>query len=138
MNSIALKPHMSEKAFALSNDRGTYVFVVPSTANKHTIAQAVSAQFNVTVQNVRVTNIKGKTKRTYRKHSRLVTGKRSDIKKAYVLLKSGDSIPVFAAVEEAEAKENAVQEKVNKAAEKQAKKETKSRRGLRRGKKEDA
>jgi hypothetical protein len=50
-----------------------------------------------------------------------VTGKRVDVKKAYVKLKAGDSIPVFAAVQEAEAEQAKAVEK----AAKKAKKETK-------------
>ena len=59
---------------------------------------AVATQFEVTVTDVRITNIAGKLKRTVRKGGRAVTGRRSDVKKAYVTLKDGDSLPFFAAV----------------------------------------
>jgi|SRR5665213_2137219 len=128
---VALKPRMSEKAYAMSQT-GVYVFDVPGSVNKHTVASAVTAQFDVTVETVNITNIKGKAKRTISQKGRRVSrGKQSNVKKAYVTLKKGDSIPVFAAVEEAEEKEKSTQEKVAKAMDKQAEKEAKpGRRGL--------
>jgi ribosomal protein L23 len=48
----------------------------------------------------------GKAVRTYRKSARKTeTGKRSNVRKAYVTLKEGDKLPIFAAVEEANAPE---------------------------------
>jgi large subunit ribosomal protein L23 len=123
---IVLKPRMSEKAYGLSQD-GVYVFDVPGSVNKHTVANAISAQFDVSVKTVNITNIKGKAKRTVsQKGRRVKNGSNSDVKKAYVTLKKGDSLPFFAAVEEAEEKEQATQEKVSKAMEKQAEKEAKT------------
>ncbi len=100
---LPLKPRMSEKAYGLSVVRNTYTFDVPSDATKHTVARAVAAQFEVTVEEVNIVNVKGKTKRTVRKGGRATDGRRSDVKKAYVTLKEGDKLPVFAAIEEAEA-----------------------------------
>lgn len=114
--SIALQPRMSEKTYALSQAENTFVFDVPKTVNKVQIAAAVEAQFNVTVEDVRVLINKGKMKASVRKRSRSVMGKRPDVKKAYVRLKEGDSIPVFAAIEEAEAKEQKAEEKAKKKA----------------------
>lgn len=99
--TMALKPRMSEKAYGLSQTRDTYVFAVPGDANKLTVSAAVAAQFNVTVLGVNIANVKGKPKRTVRKGNRPGAGRRSDSKKAYVTLKSGDSIPIFAAEEQA-------------------------------------
>jgi large subunit ribosomal protein L23 len=95
-----LTPIVSEKAYGLSQTRNTYVFAVPKDANKHTVARAVAAQFSVTVANVNITNIAGKAKRTIRKSGRAVNGRQSDTHKAYVTLKDGDSLPIFAALEE--------------------------------------
>ncbi len=123
--SMALKPRMSEKAYAVSQQRNTYVFVVPADANKLTVAQAVTEQFNVTVEDVNITILKGKAKRTYRRGGRPTTGRTADVKKAYVRLKAGDQIPVFAAIEEEEAKAEKTAAAVEKAATKRAKKEAK-------------
>lgn len=119
--SLSLKPRMSEKAYGLSQSQNVYVFDVPKDANKHSVARAVAAQFEVTVEKVNVANTKGKVKRTVRKGGRAATGRQSDTRKAYVTLKEGDSLPIFAAVEEAAEKEERVAELAEKAAEKRAK-----------------
>lgn len=123
--TMLLTPRMSEKAYAVSQARNTYVFVVPGDANKHSVARAVSSQFEVTVVKVNITNLDGKVKRTVRKGGRASTGKQNDIKKAYVTLKEGDTLPIFAAVEEADAKSEEINKAAEKAAEKRAKKEKK-------------
>ncbi|HEY1835664.1 MAG TPA: 50S ribosomal protein L23 [Candidatus Saccharimonadales bacterium] len=123
--TLTLKPRMSEKAYGLSQSQNVYVFDVPKGTNKHSVARAVTAQFEVTVERVNVANVKGKAKRTIRKGGRATPGRQSDTRKAYVTLKSGDSLPIFAAVEEAEAKSEKTAELMEKAAEKRAKKESK-------------
>lgn len=125
--TIALKPRMSEKTYASSLATNTFVFNVPKTANKIQIAAAVAEQFAVTVTKVRTTVVKGKQARSIRlgKYRKNVMGKRSDFKKAFVTLKEGDSIPVFAAVQEAEAAEAKANEKAAKKAAKEASKESK-------------
>ena len=122
--SIILSPRMSEKAYGLSQSR-TYVFDVPVTANKHTVARAVEAQYEVTVTNVNVANAQGKAKRTIRKGGRAVQGRENDSRKAYVTLKEGQSLPIFAAIEQEEAKEAETQAKLDKAAAKVAEKDAK-------------
>jgi len=114
---MTLKPRISEKTYTLSQAHRTYVVEVPGDANKDTVAKAVAAQFGVTVENVNMTVVKGKTKRTVRKGGRPTMGKRSDIKKAYVTLKEGDKLPFFAEPEE--------EKKADKKAAKKAKKEEK-------------
>jgi len=101
--SIALKPRTSEKTYALAIARNTYVFQVPLAVNKIEIKAAVEAQFGVTVIKVRIVIAKGKDARSIRIGSRVrsnASGFRSDVKKAYVTLKDGDSLPVFAALDE--------------------------------------
>jgi len=97
---LTLKPRMSEKAYALSQTHNTYVFDVPGDANKHTVARAVAAQFDVTVTNVNIANVAGKAKRTVRKNGRAAQGRQNDTSKAYVTLKDGDTLPIFAALEQ--------------------------------------
>lgn len=100
--TLPLKPRMTEKAYATSMALNTYVFDVPTSANKAQIADAVEAQFGVTVIDVRPVVLKGKKARSIRiggPARKMVTGKRPDVKKAYVRIKDGDSIPVFAALE---------------------------------------
>ena len=93
---LALKPRISEKAYGVSEILNTYVFQVSSDANKLTVADAVAQQYDVTVTNVNILKVKGKLKRTFKKRGKASIGKRSDFKKAYVTLKEGDSIVIFA------------------------------------------
>ena len=95
---LTLIPHISEKAYGQSQNN-TYVFKVPTTANKQQVAEAVAAQYSVKVADVRVVIAKGKLKRTLR-NGKPYAGRRSDVKKAYVTLVEGDSIKIFDEVEE--------------------------------------
>lgn len=97
---LTLKPRISEKAYALSNSMNVYVMQVPLSANKLDVANAVATQFAVTVTNVNIVKVKGKLKRTIKKGGRQTFGKRIDIKKAYVTLKDGDTLPIFASEED--------------------------------------
>ncbi len=122
---ITLKPKLSEKTYAQSMNR-VYAFEVPRDANKHTVARAVEAQFEVTVTEVNIANKRGKAKRTISQGGRRVAqGRDAATKKAYVTLAEGNSLPFFAAIEEAEEKQADTQAKVEKAAAKSAAKEAK-------------
>jgi len=120
VKTLALKPRMSEKAYASSQALNTYVFEVPVTANKALVSAAVAQQFKVTVKDVRLSVVKGKAKRAYKRRARPVDGKRPDTKKAYVRLKSGDTIAIFEAAEEP--KETVISKAVKKANAKAAEK----------------
>lgn len=124
MKTTVLKPRMSEKAYAQSQNN-VYVFKVDKSLDKTSISRAVALQFDVTVVDVKTLVQKGKAKRTVRKGGRPVAGRESDFKKAYVTVKEGDVIPVFAAVEEAEAKAEKTAEKIEKATAKVEKKAAK-------------
>lgn len=91
--SVNLKPRVSEKAIAMA-ERGVYVFYVPTATNKIEVTKAVEAQFKVKVTAVNILISKGKVKM-----SRRIKGKRNDIKKAMVTLKSGDKISLFEGAE---------------------------------------
>lgn len=98
---LHLNPRLSEKAYGLSEQRNTYIFDVESGTNKFDVAAAVATQYKVSVTKVRIASVPGKAKRTYRQRGRKsLQGQRSDIRKAYVTLKEGDKLPIFAAVEE--------------------------------------
>ncbi len=94
MKQLLITPRMSEKGFNQSQT-GTYIFNVPDTANKQEIAAAISEQYSVTVTEVNIIRLKGKSVRTYRGRGKFASGKRADVKKAYVRLKEGDKITVF-------------------------------------------
>lgn len=93
-NLVILKPVISEKSFNLAS-QGVYVFKVTPAANKATVATQIHEQYKVDVVEVNIINIPGKVKKSGRK-----TGKRSDIKKAYVKVKSGQKIAIFETEEE--------------------------------------
>lgn len=120
---LTLVPRLSEQTYALAQTGRIYVFDIPASANKHSVARAVAEQFNVKVASVNMTNIKGKAKSTVSLTGRRRgnAGARRDFAKAYVKLAEGYSLPIFAAVEEAEAKEQKAQEEADKAIAKQTK-----------------
>jgi large subunit ribosomal protein L23 len=93
--SMSLIPRLSEKAYATSLSINTYVFDVPTTANKVTVKSAVEAQFGVTVTDIKMIVVKGKVKKSYQKRNRPVEGKRAKSKKAYVRLADGSTINLF-------------------------------------------
>jgi ribosomal protein L23 len=117
--NMILRPRLSEKTYGLSQALRTYVIEVPKGVSKQEIARAVAAQFDVTVTKVNVANSVGKSKRTLRKGGRPVMGQRSNKRRAYVTLKDGDSLPVFAALESTE--EPAEEAKADKKSKKEAK-----------------
>ena len=84
--TIVRGPHLSEKAhMAAVNNQ--VVLKVRKDASKAEIRQAVELLFDVKVDDVKVVNVKGKTKRFGR-----TQGRRSDWKKAYVKLAEGSSV----------------------------------------------
>jgi len=89
---VLLAPHISEKTTLVADSSGQHVFKVLPDATKIEIKQAVEQLFEVKVAQVRVMNVKGKTKRFGQKF-----GKRSDWRKAYVTLAEGQDIDFAAA-----------------------------------------
>ncbi len=51
-NKIIIKPHITEKTFAMVENESKICFVVDRTANKMQIAQAVSTLYDENVTNV--------------------------------------------------------------------------------------
>ena len=84
---VLKEPHTSEKTTIIADKRNQYTFKVLKNASKTEIKLAVEKMFNVKVKDVTTLNVKGKTKRF-----RQLNGKRSDWKKAYVTLQSGQDI----------------------------------------------
>jgi large subunit ribosomal protein L23 len=84
---VILAPHVSEKSSRLADKDRQIVFEVRRDATKPLIKLAVEKMFNVQVESVTLTNVKGKRKQTGR-----MPGRRQDWKKAYVRLKPGQDI----------------------------------------------
>jgi large subunit ribosomal protein L23 len=91
-----LLPVVSEKAVALADAERTYLFLVDKNSNKVEVARAVNERFKVKVEAVNIAVVKGKPKAgLVKRGSRRIKGRRSDVKKAYVRLKEGESIKLF-------------------------------------------
>lgn len=90
--ALVADPRVSEKASVLGST-GTYVFNVPTSANKVEVRKAVEKQYKVKV--VRVNMIRGEGKVVRRGR---IAGKRSNWKKALVTLKSGQKIELHPGV----------------------------------------
>lgn len=120
---LELKPRMSEKSYDLAHNLDTYVFDVPTSTNKVEIAKSVANQFKVTVENVRIVVAKGKKARSIRIGGtrKYIYGKRPNIKKAYVRIKKGENIPIFASIDEAEEKAKKAEGKAAKKIAKESK-----------------
>ena len=91
---VLLAPHVSEKSTMAAEASNTVVFKVLKDANKAEIKAEVEKLFEVDVNSVRTLVCKGNTKR----HGQSF-GKRSDWKKAYVMLKEGQDIDFVGATE---------------------------------------
>ena len=89
---VLLAPHITEKS-TLASENNAVVFKVANEATKPQIREAVEALFDVKVAGVNTIVTKGKTKRWRGKPY-----KRSDVKKAIVTLKDGDSIDVTSGI----------------------------------------
>ena len=85
--NILLSPRVTEKTTRVGEHSNQYVFTVVKDANKSEIRDAVEMLFDVSVESVRVVNVKGKSKMF-----KLRAGKRSDWKKAYVRVQEGQVI----------------------------------------------
>ena len=90
--TVLRAPHISEKS-AVAGESNQYVFKISVDATKAEVKAAVESVFKVTVEGVRVVNVKGKTKKT-----RTGIGRRNDWKKAYVSVAPGQEIDFTAAV----------------------------------------
>jgi large subunit ribosomal protein L23 len=91
---ILIRPILTEKMLKMQEKRSKYAFVVSEESNKIEIQHAVEKKFDVTVNSVRTINVKGKSKQMNTRRG-ITHGKRADLKKAIVTLKSGDTIDFF-------------------------------------------
>jgi len=82
--TIIKGPCLTEKGDQLQENYGKAVIKVDRRANKVEIKEAVEQVFNVKVDTVRTTKVRGKQKRVGK-----YLGRTSDWKKAYITLKEG-------------------------------------------------
>ncbi|ARO87371.1 50S ribosomal protein L23 [Nitrosospira lacus] len=98
---VILAPQISEKATYIAEKHNQVIFRVIPDATKAEIKAAVELMWkaqNIEVESVQVANVKGKEKRFGR-----FMGRRSNWKKAYVSIKSGQEIN-FSEIAQGEAK----------------------------------
>ncbi|MFD0860780.1 50S ribosomal protein L23 [Sungkyunkwania multivorans] len=92
--SILVKPIITEKATADSENFNRYAFVVDPKANKIQIKEAVEATYGVNVEKVRTMNYGPKRKTRYTRTG-VQQGKTSGYKKAIVQVAEGDIIDFY-------------------------------------------
>jgi large subunit ribosomal protein L23 len=84
---VLLAPIVSEKSTMIADKNEQVAFRVMQDATKAEVKAAVELLFKVQVESVKVLNIKGKVKRFGRG-----TGRRDNVRKAYVCLAPGQEI----------------------------------------------
>ena len=90
LHEIVVRPVVTEKSSAAYQLRKEYAFEVHPAANKHQIRQALHQLFGVTVARVRTMQVR--RHEVVRGRARGTTAR---WKKAIVVLKEGDTLPVF-------------------------------------------
>ena len=91
---ILKRPILTEKMLKLQEETHQYAFEVDRDTNKIEVKRAVQEKFDVTVKNVNIVNVKGKSKSLNTRRG-ITKGKRRDWKKAIITLREGDSIDFF-------------------------------------------
>ena len=89
---VLVAPVVSEKSTRIADANRQFVFKVVKDASKPEVRKAVELMFDVKVNSVQITNMRGKTKR----HGQNI-GRRADWKKAYVTLAEGHDIDFIGA-----------------------------------------
>jgi large subunit ribosomal protein L23 len=94
---VIVAPVVTEKATNQQADQNVYTFIVHPDANKHQIAKAVEAAWDVVVEDVRTARYQGKARRAFmgRMNPRAPVGRRPAYKKAMVRLAEGDQIEFY-------------------------------------------
>ncbi len=91
ITEVIRRPLVTEKTTVMKEDGRTLVFEVARRANKLDVKRAVEKLFGSKVAEVRTAIAHGKQKRQGQ-----FVGRRSDWKKAYVVLRKGETLPEFA------------------------------------------
>jgi len=94
MSRIVLKPIVTEKMTAISENLNRYGFFVSKNANKIEIKNAIEEIYDVQVDKVWTMRYAGKTKSRFTKAG-LITGKSPAYKKAVVTVAEGETIDIY-------------------------------------------
>lgn len=87
---VIVGPHVSEKTARATEKENVYTFKVATSATKPEIKQAIEKLFKAKVEEVRVVNVKPKTR-----NFRGMAGMKKKWKKAYVTLVEGQKIDLL-------------------------------------------
>ena len=91
---ILIKPVITEKATADSEDNNRFAFVVDKNANKIQIKNAIEELYGVNIENIRTMLVPGKRKMRYTKNG-ILSGNTGSYKKAIVQVRSGETIDLY-------------------------------------------
>ena len=91
LTEVIRRPLVTEKTTVMKEDGRTLVFEVARQANQLDVKRAVEKLLGPKVASVRTSVAHGKQKRQGQ-----FVGRRSDWKKAYVVLREGEKLPEFA------------------------------------------
>ncbi len=96
MSAIIIKPLVTEKTDKLGK-LNRYTFKVDRDANRLEIKKAIETLYNVKVADVNTAVIPGRAKMRYTKKG-FTKGIKSAYKKAYITLKEGETLDIYATV----------------------------------------
>lgn len=94
MSQIVIKPIITEKMTATTEDMNRYGFIVKNDANKIQIKEAVEKLYGVNVEKVWTMRYAGKSKSRFTKTG-LITGKSGAYKKAMISIADGETIDLY-------------------------------------------
>ena len=94
MSQIVIKPIITEKMTATTEDMNRYGFIVKNDANKIQIKEAVEKLYGVNVEKVWTMRYAGKTKSRFTKTG-LISGKSGAYKKAMISIADGETIDLY-------------------------------------------
>ncbi len=92
--AVLVKPLITEKMSLLGEQKGQYGFVVALDSTKPEIKAEIEKVYNVEVDKIRTLVVAGKRKTRFTK-SGVSNGRTSNIKKAIVSLKDGQTIDFY-------------------------------------------
>lgn len=94
MKQVLIRPLITEKTSADSEDNNRFSFVVANDANKIEIRKAVEKKYNVDVTGVRTINVDGKKRSRFTKTG-IVKGRSRSFKKAIISVAEGQTIDLY-------------------------------------------
>ena len=97
LSEVLIRPILSEKINKQTEKMNRYAFVVSRKANKLEIKKAVQEFYGIQVIDVNTAVMPGKAKSRNTKAG-VVSGRKSAKKKAYVTVKAGETIDLYATV----------------------------------------